>query len=260
MKLFFNLLACDFKRTVFSLRFLVAAVGFTVITFVTMFDELPHLQSGVTSLVYIDQIIRYLDFHITYLIFAAIPGTILFCTDWDNRFIRFSVVRCSKRKYAFSKVFACFTSAVLVVFLSEVLTLSLFALRFPVFSDTDGNLGIYSTFASADKIILFFFVKILCEAFCAGFLSIFALWFSTKITNSFVALATPLLAFYLISTIGFALQIPVMFNISALSKGYVYICNHPSISFWYTILMFTIAAMIFGWFFVKSCTRRIEYG
>ena len=100
MKIFLNLLLCDFKRTVLSLRFLVAIVGLTIITLLTMFDEIRHFQPGITSVLYIDMVIRYLDFHITYLIFAAIPGTLLFCADWVNRFIRFAVLSRSKYKYA----------------------------------------------------------------------------------------------------------------------------------------------------------------
>lgn len=80
MKVFFNLLVCDLRRTIFSAKFLVAVFGFILTTLVTMFDELQYLQPS-NSLVYIYQIIRYLDFHIVYLLFAAIPGALLFCSD-----------------------------------------------------------------------------------------------------------------------------------------------------------------------------------
>lgn len=258
MKIFLNILVSDIKRTIFSFRFLVAVVGFIVVTFVTMFQEISYLQVGVTSVLYIDHIIRYLDFHILYLIFAGIPGTLLFCSDWDNRFFRFAVVRCSKKKYAASKVLACFISAVFVVILSEALTLFLFNLRFPVYDPHVGGLGVFSSLDSANGIVIYFAIKILCEAFCAGFLSVFALWFSTKIVNAFVAISTPLLA--LISTLSFAFKLPSIFNISSLSKGYVTILENPNLSFWYTILLFGIATMIFGLLFTNSCTRRIQNG
>ena len=67
------------------------------------------------DLIYIYGIFQYLDFQLLYLLFAAIPGAALFCADWENRFIRFSAQRCSKRIYGVSKGIACFVSAVLVV-------------------------------------------------------------------------------------------------------------------------------------------------
>ena len=260
MNIFFNTLRCDFKRTIFSLRFLVAVLGFTLITIITMIEELSYMPLGVTSLVYIYQIINYLDFYIIYLIFAAIPGTLLFCSDWDNRFMRFSVVRCSKRIYAISKVLACFCSAICVVILSQSLTLLLFSFGFPIFNVNDTGLGIYSSFGSTNQIWMYFAVKILCKAFCAGFLSVFALWFSTKIINAYVALATPLLAYYLIVTLSAYFKIPALFNIGYLAKGYISIGEDPLHSFLFTILIFTVAAIIFGSFFVSDCKRRIENG
>lgn len=261
MRQFFNLLSCDFKRTLFSFRFLAAVLGFTLVTLITMFDEITFFRPGDTSLVYIDAIIRYLDFHIVYLIFAAIPGTLLFCADWDNRFIRFSVVRCSKRKYAASKAIACFCSAVCVVILSEALTLLLFCPYFPLFQeDSSISLGIYSAFDSADRVVWYFMVEIFYEAFCAGFLCVLALWISTIVINVFVALSTPLLAFYIINTFSFYCKVPAPFHIGYLSGGNVLINDNPWQSFFYTLFIFSVAALVFGALFVKNCVRRIEHG
>jgi len=261
MKIFFNVLFCDIKRTIISWRFLAAVLCFTMVTILTMFDELPSMQPGITSIVYVNLIIGYLDFHMVYLIFAAIPGATLFCSDWDNRFIRFSVVRCSKIKYAASKAIACFCSAVSVIFASEWLTIFILSFRFPFFdSGYEFDYGSYAAFATPHKIFLYFLVKILYKAFCAGFLCVFALWLSTKIINVFVALSTPLLAYYLIDTLSLAINIPDSFSINCLSKGYVNINNQPLPTFLYTILLFTAAAIIFGGCFVKNCKGRIENG
>lgn len=169
MKVFFNLLVCDLRRTIFSAKFLVAVFGFILTTLVTMFDELQYLQPS-NSLVYIYQIIRYLDFHIVYLLFAAIPGALLFCSDWENHFIRFCIIRSSPKSYATSKAMACFISSACVVLISENLMLFLFSFHFPAFNETSSGFGPYTIFASPDKVWLFLLIKILYEALCAGFL------------------------------------------------------------------------------------------
>ena len=109
-----NVLRNDFARTVCSKAFVFAALGLTAATFLTGMEELSCMQSE-NDLIYIYGIFQYLDFQLLFLLFAAIPGAALFCADWENRFIRFSAQRCSKRIYGVSKGIACFVSAVLVV-------------------------------------------------------------------------------------------------------------------------------------------------
>ena len=259
MKKFFYPLLCDLKRVFFSSGFFIAVVGFVLTTLVTMFDELNYLQSY-SSLVYIYRIIRYLDFHIVYLLFAAIPGTLLFCSDWQNHFIHLCVIRSSPRIYASSKVISCFMSSSSVILLSETLILFLFSFHFPTFNEGSSDFGAYAIFASQDKVWFFLLIKIFYEALCAGSLCIFTLWVSTKITNIFVVLATPIIMYYLINTLSFAINIPPIFNIGNLSKGYVSICDNPVYSFCFTTLCFGVFATIFAISFVKSCRRRIENG
>ena len=118
MRVFWNVLKNDFARTVCSKAFVAAALGLTAATFLTGMEELSYMQSE-NDLIYIYGIFQHLDFQLLFLLFAAIPGAALFCADWENRFIRFSAQRCSKRIYGVSKGIACFVSAVLVVTVSE---------------------------------------------------------------------------------------------------------------------------------------------
>ena len=97
-----NVLRNDFARTVCSKAFVFAALGLTAATFLTGMEELSCMQSE-NDLIYIYGIFQYLDFQLLFLLFAAIPGAALFCADWENRFIRFSAQRCSKRIYGVSK-------------------------------------------------------------------------------------------------------------------------------------------------------------
>ena len=259
MKVFCNTLICDLKRTFISLYFLTATIGLAFVKIITLFDEAPSFIPGETTIVYIYLIEQYLGFNIIYLLFAAIPGTILFCSDWDNRFIRFSVVRSSKMKYAISKVLACFTSGICVVFLAEWIMIAIFSFQFPLF-DANFNHDVFASFATSDKIMLYFLVKSICKAFCAGFLCVFALWFSTKIINVFVALATPLLAYYFFNTLSIALGIPAWLIIGNLSECNININQDPVLSFLFPIVIFLISTMVFGFLFIRNCKRRIENG
>ena len=76
-----NVLRNDFARTVCSKAFVFAALGLTAATFLTGMEELSYMQSE-NDLIYIYGIFQYLDFQLLFLLFAAIPGAVLFCADW----------------------------------------------------------------------------------------------------------------------------------------------------------------------------------
>lgn len=261
MKLFTNTLVCELKRAIISKRFFLSVIGYAVITLITLLDEGTDFQSGSTSLLYIYMIIRYLDFHVLYIMFAAIPSAVLFCIDWDHQFIRFFVIRSSKKYYTRAKAIACFITAASVVLLSNVLLLAIFRIRFPLYNiNSDVLPKGYHSWSSSGGALIYLLIKILCEAACAGFLSVTAMWLSTIIVSSFVAIATPMIAFYTISTISYYFQLPVNLHIGSLSQGLVEINQDPILSLLYTLFMFIMASTLSAYFFSKNCVRRLQNG
>lgn len=233
MRVFLNVLKNDLARTVCSKAFVFAALGLTAATFLTGMEELSYMQSK-NDLIYIYGIFQHLDFQLLFLLFAAIPGAALFCADWENRFIRFSAQRCSKRIYGVSKGIACFVSAVLVVVVSEWLDLMILRLwGFPA--------------------------VIFIKACCAGAFAEFALWLSTKITNVFVTLAAPMLAYYVLNTLMMWLRMPSKFYPGMLSKGFSMFGGAGTTTL-VTCGIFAAFGAVFLVLFTRSCRRRLENG
>lgn len=261
MKQFLFVVAQDLRRTMISWTFLFAVLGLAFVNIVTLFDEYQYTSSS-TSILYLEMLMEYRDFYIVFLLFAALPGTTLFCSDWDNRYIRFSVMRSTKNKYAVSKVLTCFFSAVLTVVLGNWLTVALLSLRYPLYlpGDEMNAYGAYQAFINEKWAWLYLMVSFLCKGFCAGFLSVMALWFSTIVTNVFVTLATPMLAYYLIQVVQYAIAIvPFHFMIGNLTNARIQL-GSPGSSFLYTLGLFLVLTVLFGFGFVQSCKRRIRNG
>lgn len=258
MKRFFCVLGQDLRRTMLSWPFFAAVVGLAVVSVVTLFDEYQLISSD-TSILYLLGLIEYRNFDVIFLLFAALPGTTLFCSDWDNRFIRFSAMRSSKNTYAASKVLACFFSALFSVFLSGWLTVIIFSFKYSMYLPRDNTMayGAYQALITPEGTPLYLCISFICKGFCAGFLCVLALWFSTKVTNVFVSLATPMLAYYIIEVLSFAVRvIPSTLFIGNLSAARVSM-GGPAVSLIYTLGVFTVLAALFGFMFVKSCKRRI---
>ncbi|MEG1427225.1 MAG: hypothetical protein RSC76_06005, partial [Oscillospiraceae bacterium] len=251
----------DLRRTLLSWPFFVAVLGLAIVSVATLFDEYQFTAAD-TSILYLQGLMDYRDFYIVFLLFAALPGTTLFCSDWDNRYIRFSAMRSSKNVYAASKALACFCSAVSSVFLSGWLTVFIFSFKYSLYlpRDSNGGFGVYQFLITPEGTPLYLVISFLCKGFCAGFLSVLALWFSTKVTNVFVTLATPILAYYMIQVVGFAIpNMPSCIAISNLTKARV-IMGGPGLSLLYTLGVFSVLAALFGFMFVNSCKRRISNG
>lgn len=257
MKVFINMFTCDLKRAIFSTLFAFSVLGYVGVTLLTLFDEGTDFQTGSTTIVYIYTIIRYLDFHIIYILFAAIPSALLFCFDWEHQFIRSVLIRCPKKFYTISKVLSCFISAASSVLLSNIILLSIFAPHYPLFNNASDMLpDSYRNYGP----LIYLLVKILCEAACAGFLSIAALALSTVLTNPFVALASPMALYYIISVASYYFSIPQYLHIAPLSQGLIQVCQNPILSLVYILFVFAVASTIVGYLFVKNCTRRIQNG
>lgn len=261
MKRFFCVLKQDLRRTILSWVFLAAVLGLTFVNVLSLFDEYP-LFSKNTSVLYLEMLMGYRDFYMVFLLFAALPGTTLFCSDWDNRYIRFSVMRSTKNAYATGKVIACFLSAILTVVLAEWLSVLVFSMQFDLYVPSDANksFGAYQVLITPTATPLYLTATFLCKGFCAGALSVFALWFSTKVTNMFVTLAAPMLVYYLIQVVGYSTKIvPSYLSVDNLTRALVDV-GGPLLSLIYTMGVFTTLAVMFGFLFVRSCKRRISNG
>ena len=261
MKQFLFVLGQDLRRTLLSWKFLAAVLGLVAVDMFSLFDEYRFFTST-TSILYFQLLLRYRDFYIVFLLFSALPGATLFCEDWDNRYIRFAVLRSSKSIYAISKVIACFFAAVLVVFLSGWLMVLILSGRFEWFSPNDlkNSYGDFQILITPERVFLYYSLAFLCRGFCGGFLSVVALWFSTKVTNMFVTLATPMLAYYLIGTLSMASRIvPSNLLISHMTMGQMS-TGSLGISLLLVFGGFSLLAALFGTLFVRSCNRRIIHG
>lgn len=262
MRVFWNVLKNDLARTVCSKAFVAAVLGLTAATFLTGIDELSYMLPE-DDLIYIYGIFQYLDFQLLFLLFAAIPGAALFCADWENRFIRFSAQRCSKRMYGVSKGIACFVSAVLVVVVSEWLDLMILRLwGFPAVNMENGismALGAFDEIGYSERVYLYFAAVIFIKACCAGAFAEFALWLSTKITNVFVTLVAPMLAYYVLNTLMMWLRMPSKFYPGMLSKG-LSVFGGAGTTTLVTCGIFAAFGVVFLVLFTRSCRRRLENG
>lgn len=265
MKKFFFLFRSVMQRIFLSKGFWGAAAGIAGMNLLGVYQEVSVIGNGQTSVLYLYEFSNYVNFWVLYLLFAAIPGASLFCIDWENRFFRASIIRCSKRIYGAATACACFISSMLVVLLGEWLFLFVLRIPYPFYLEQDAiafglDTSVFSIFMGEFEILGYFLFGTFVKAFCAGFFAMFSLWLSTKIPNIFVALTSPVILYFLWENLAVILKFPSQLQISTVAKGHLFIAG----SFWETLLyplsLFGLLGLVFGIFFTNSEREVVENG
>lgn len=99
----------------------------------------------------------------------------MFCIDWENRFFRASIIRCSKRIYGAATACACFISSMLVVLLGEWLFLFVLRIPYPFYLEQDAiafglDTSVFSIFMGEFEILGYFLFGTFGQSFLCGFL------------------------------------------------------------------------------------------
>ncbi len=265
MRKFFYLFLSTLKRIFLSKSFWGACVGLAAMSLVSVYEEVITLDGMGTSVLYLYEIGTYANFWILYLLFAAIPGSVIFCSDWENRFFRLSVVRCTKRIYGAASVCACFVSALITVAAGEWLFIGFLWLRYPLITpDSVLAMGLghtlYAGLMDEAGILVYFAIRICIKAFCGAFCAVFALWLSTWITNIFVALTSPIVFYFFLENVSVVLRLPGQFQIATLAKGHLMVGESLTLTVLYPVILFLAAGSLFGVFFSHRAKERVENG
>lgn len=211
MRNFLHFTASGLRRTVLAPSFVGAAVGQCALSLLSVYEEITLVGADSTAS-YLYEMGIYANFWVLFLLFGAIPGATLFCTDWENRYIRFSAARAGKAAYGAGTAAACYLAGTGAVFVGS----GSFGGAVPGLSPSFPGehchqlLDEHALRAAAhpQRILLFYAARFLIKACCAGFFSVAALWVSTLLPNVFVALASPLLLNYLWENVAIFLKLP----------------------------------------------------
>ena len=172
MRNFLHFTASGLRRTVLAPSFVGAAVGQCALSLLSVYDEMTLVGADSTAS-YLYEMGIYANFWVLFLLFGAIPGATLFCTDWENRYIRFSAARAGKAAYGAGTAAACYLAGTGAVFVGEWLFFGALCLGYPLLSpgSTAINSWMGTPFApllTPQRILLFYAARFLIKACCAG--------------------------------------------------------------------------------------------
>ncbi len=203
MKRFLRQLRSELKRSVFTLRFLLATLGFALLCCI----NLPR-ETWPSTVPYCFSCGFGKGFYFSFLVCAAIPGSTGFLSESEDGYLVPLMQRITSSEYCAAKVLACACSGALVVLLGMGLYLAYLFLRFPMTSDVVIDFSGWARLVNQGRTGLYIAVLTWFTALCGGVFAVLALTASCWLKNSYATLCFPLLFYYLLCEIASALQIP----------------------------------------------------
>lgn len=248
------------RRAFGSWGFWAAVLGTSLLCFFSAFATdsvqnviLCYTGLGITSI------------HRLNLILCAVPYAVCFCSDWRNNYIRPSVMRASPKCYAVSKCIACACSGGAALFLGELVFVLILMLKYPMMpanSMESGYLSVqgYQVLLVQHRYFLYLLLLIFVESLQGTFNSLLALCMSTWIPNVFVALFSPLLAFYFVmNLLSGILKVPGWLGIENIFTAHFTFGGAPQ-TFLYQLFFALVICVIFTLLFVYGVKRRLSDG
>lgn len=192
---------------------------------------------------------------------GAIPYAVSYLSDCESGYIRFLVIRGDLRRYLRSKVFVTALSGFSAVFAGKLLFALSLCAAFPLTQETDIMLN--------GGVELLFDVHpwayIAGDAFLYAMASaafaVMALLVSSLIRNMFVTLMSPLVLYFMITSLQQIVRVPQAIGMNGLMMGYI----DGYLDSWqwtllHIFLVWLIVILVTGKLFVWRAERRFYHG
>lgn len=213
MKVVFTSVLSNLGYALRSARFWIAVGAYLLMMlFYSDADELFHRGEGVYYILHYTLKQGASEFAFAV---CSISAATLFADDWcSGRFV-FSYTRAKKSGYAVSLILSSFLIAALTAIISLSIYVTVFSFTNPLIGDPSSRsfLQITRSYANGGLMtdghfFVYYLVTILTQACYIGVFSAASAMISIKLTNSYIAVVTPLILAMILSSFMEAIHIP----------------------------------------------------
>lgn len=256
-----------FNRRIISMNFMqvfrfpafyLSILGVCLICCFSIKDEYSLSKSMSSAYHFFDLLIGFTMYKKLIVLIAAIPFTASFCSDWNCQYIKPIVIRSGIFQYSFAKVFTCFLSSFLVVFIGLSLFIMLLVTQIPLYPNSAEPFATppFAELAQGSFPILYIAAEGFVFSLAASFWSVVGLAVSAYIPNRFVAISTPLIASYILEEL--TSFFPDWLNLYYLTRSSDVLHQGAVVSFCYFFLIFVVLSFFVGIIFYRQVRRRMR--
>lgn len=171
----FNCLKIDILRSIFSVRFLISVIGYSVLLYANLpIDPWPLDATYLFSMSY-----KY-GFYVFFFLCAAIPYSTSYLKDIENGYLQSVVRRIPSSTYGLSKCIATTVSGMLAVILSTTIFIVILNIRFTSMNISSISFSGWDVIITKYNSTTYFVVKTFLTALYGGCFALISLVVSTK--------------------------------------------------------------------------------
>ncbi|MCJ7840058.1 hypothetical protein MUB24_03850 [Lederbergia sp. NSJ-179] len=246
----------DLKRGILSIPFLFSAFGVALAIFLSVSgqigftsDVLSLLEVGISGSGSIFLIIGILP---------LIPFATSFASEWEQRATSFWIVRTGIRNYSVSKILISGLSGFLVSSVGMLLFMIIMRMKLPLFSNVISTGSPYVTLLENDMPIRYLIYFIAHFSLGSVLFAVAGLWISTYIPNKFVAIASPLVLYFVAHRLTTQLDIPQYLKAVGMVEQ-IYDAGSPLVTL--LLKLGTVVGLCFlmGVGTVRQIRRRVQH-
>lgn len=262
-----GILKAELYRAFCNKLFVMSVLGISIVYSIFVLYELrfgADKSAGTMYFYVLSQSMNALRY--VSLILGALPYAASFCTDWKTQNIKFVLIRCNHVKYGMIRTIVTALSAFTAVFLGILIFIAWLCLFTPTSVVNDSMFGLlFGSLLKGNSIYLYLLLSNCCSAMGAAFFAVLALCISTRITDSFVTVCTPVIAYYAINTIFRIIKAPTFLNVTALLRpdnltGIGIKLGDAANTFLYISLYYLTFILLLGCMNFKQIQRRMKNG
>ena len=195
MQLFFGSLRVSLYCAFFNLRFMLCILSCTLLTvFLAFSSDLFQDSDVIYALMHSEAAMSI----ITICVLPILPYGQSFAEEWEERAIRYSILRSGVKHYLCVKILACALTGFLVLLLSRILSALLLLMSRPFFSNIVYTDDPFSTYLYTGHPISYFLFAGIYRALSGAFFSVLGLFISVFYKDALNTISMPMV-FYLFS-------------------------------------------------------------
>lgn len=205
-----HVICADFKRSVFSLSFLLSVMGITALMFVAV----SGVMDGARNSSYLANIVMT-GSGMNSIILCVLPVFafgMCYALEWEAGASRYFMIRMGTGKYVFSRVLNSAISGFLVVFVGMWLFSLLLLPQIPLFIAPVTSDGLYELYMEKGHVVVGMCLFIMHHSISGALAAVCSLWFSALLPNRFASAAAPFVLYFGLRRITNTLPMPEFLN------------------------------------------------
>lgn len=247
-----KLLIQELQRALFSRRFLLCTLGYTILLCISV-DR--NSDAGV---IYQFQFIYATGFYMLFLICATMPFADSYLRDYCTKSYTTIIQQTTITAYLRTKVIVTVLSGALCIMISSILLICYLVFRFPLNTLSSTDYDGYGVLLNDGQYLLYFVIRISLTCVIGSVFATFALMCSPILKNTNAVNFLPLFSFYIFNELINFGYIPEVFNLTKILYTPYSFFDGMISNYLFSLAVLVGLITLFGSCFVKTARRQIS--